>query len=383
MRIRWTWLALIVLTLGAGLGKQAFAIAAELDIKVLEKRIERGTSYLKTQQADGGWFGGYPTVGQTALAVTAMADGHLKLRADDPAVNRAVRFVLSNIQSDGGIYSPKIGLGNYNTSIAILMLVALENPKHRRTIDRATQYVTGIQKKADPSEDSGSGGWGYDPERKKKADMSNTNWALEAIAAAKQVGVEVDPRVHERALVFLKRCQNDPEVNDLAYAAANPDGGAIYRPDDSKAGKVIIRGRQGWRSYGSMTYAMLKGYVYADLKKDDPAVAATWRWISNNYTLAENPGMRDAGLYYYYVTFAKALAAYGRRTVTDEFGEEHDWAVELGQMLIEKQRKDGSWVNANPRWYESDSVLVTSYALMALNVVHEQLAARERKADDK
>ncbi len=69
--------------------------------------------------------------------------------------------------------------------------------------------------------------------------------------------------------------------------------------------------------------------------------------------------------------------------MTDEFGEEHDWAVELGQMLIERQRKDGSWINANPRWYESDSVLVTSYALMALNVVHDQLAARERKADDK
>ena len=171
---------------------------------------------------------------------------------------QAGRQHQNRTQPDGGIYSPKIGRGNYNTSIAILMLVALENPKHRRTIDRATQYVTGIQKKADPSEDTGSGGWGYDPERKKKADMSNTNWALEAITAAKQAGVEVDPRVYERALVFLKRCQNDPEVNDQVYAAANPDGGAIYRPAESKAGKVIIRGRQGWLSDGSMTYARLK-----------------------------------------------------------------------------------------------------------------------------
>ena len=34
-------------------------------------------------------------------------------------------------------------------------------------------------------------------------------------------------------------------------------------------------------------------------------------WIRRHYTLEENPGMKQAGLYYYHHTFAKAMSALG------------------------------------------------------------------------
>ena len=83
--------------------------------------------------------------------------------------------------------------------------------------------------------------------------------------------------------------------------------------------------------------------------------------------LAENPGMKDAGLYYYYHTFAKSLAALDVDAITDQHGHEHSWQVELLDTLSAQQLSNGSWVNGNPRWLEGDAQLVTAYALMALS----------------
>jgi squalene-hopene/tetraprenyl-beta-curcumene cyclase len=35
--------------------------------------------------------------------------------------------------------------------------------------------------------------------------------------------------------------------------------------------------------------------------------------------------------------------------------------------LASRQKEDGSWVNGNQRWFESDANLSTSFALLALS----------------
>ena len=77
--------------------------------------------------------------------------------------------------------------------------------------------------------------------------------------------------------------------------------------------------------------------------------------------------MGAQGLYYYYHTFAKALAAIGEDRLVDSNGESHDWRAELAEELISRQQPDGSWVNGNPRWLEGDPNLVTGYSLLALS----------------
>jgi squalene cyclase len=49
-------------------------------------------------------------------------------------------------------------------------------------------------------------------------------------------------------------------------------------------------------------------------------------------------------------------------------------AIEKGLGFLEKQQKpDGSWASENGRWMEKDPNLVTTYCLLALAYVHEQL----------
>ena len=123
----------------------------------------------------------------------------------------------------------------------------------------------------------------------------------------------------------------------------------------------------GLRSYGSMTYAGLKSMIYAGVGPDDPRVKAALKWIQKHYDLQSNPGLGNAGLYYYYHTFAKALDAIGDEVLKDDKGQLHDWRAELVAELAKRQQPDGSWVNENARWLEGDPNLVTGYALLALS----------------
>jgi squalene-hopene/tetraprenyl-beta-curcumene cyclase len=41
--------------------------------------------------------------------------------------------------------------------------------------------------------------------------------------------------------------------------------------------------------------------------------------------------------------------------------------------LMKLQKPDGLWVNEEPRWKESNPVLVTTYAVMTLQIIYAQL----------
>ena len=126
-----------------------------------------------------------------------------------------------------------------------------------------------------------------------------------------------------------------------------------------------------------MTYAGFKSYLYAKIDHNDPRVQAAWTWITKNYTLEGNPGfvndpaapekdVTHQGYYYYFMTFARALSAWGEPQITAADGSKHAWASELIDKVTSLQKPDGSWVNATDRWNEGDPNLVTAYALIAL-----------------
>ena len=116
-----------------------------------------------------------------------------------------------------------------------------------------------------------------------------------------------------------------------------------------------------------MSYSGLKSMIFAGLKKDDPRVKAVLTWVGKNYDVSKNPGMGEAGLFYYYLTFAKALDALGESSITDAKGTKHDWRTDLVTELARRQRDDGGWVNTNSQWMEGDANLCTSLALVALS----------------
>jgi len=104
----------------------------------------------------------------------------------------------------------------------------------------------------------------------------------------------------QKALVFVSRCQNlESENNTTPFSAKINDGGFYYTPAAGGTSQAGKSDNGGLRSYGSMTYAGLKSMIFAGLTADDPRVKAALSWLARHYTLDENPGLGDAGLYYY------------------------------------------------------------------------------------
>ena len=135
----------------------------------------------------------------------------------------------------------------------------------------------------------------------------------------------------------------------------------------------ITDGSIALRSYGSMSYAGLLSFIYAEMDANDSRLKAVTEWLNQHYTISQNPGMGQQGLFYYYHTMAKALSLSGINELVDSDGKKRDWKKELALELLNKQDPSGLWINENGRWWERDPVLVTSYALLSLERIYYSL----------
>ena len=99
-------------------------------------------------------------------------------------------------------------------------------------------------------------------------------------------------------------CQTS-RVPTLHWAGKDgPVQGAVYGPHESKAGGSWSNEKQAsaaveearrtgvMRSYGSMTYAMIKSFIYLDVQKDDRLQSAL-NWAKHHYQFEVNPGMPE------------------------------------------------------------------------------------------
>jgi len=342
--------AVLTLPLGAATRPKIRNPKSELAVAVA-----RGVGYLKGTQSAGGDWQHYP--GVTAVATLALLRSGLTER--DPAVKKAVAYLISKAKPNGAIYddsNPAMALPNYNTALAMTAIHATGNPAYREIVRKAQQFLASSQydeqKGYTPAQAAYGGvGYGSNPD---KPDLSNRQQALEAL---KETSYDPHAPFWQKAIAFLQRCQNRKESNSMEWAGN--DGGFIYASDgESKAGSHS--------SYGSMTYAGLKSYLYCGVNRSDPRAQAAWSWLRAHYSVAENPGMGESGLFYYYHTMAKTLAVYGQRMVTDTAGQAHAWKNDLASALISRQARDGSWSNHVARWWEDNKDLVTGYSLLAL-----------------
>ena len=61
--------------------------------------------------------------------------------------------------------------------------------------------------------------------------------------------------------------------------------------------------------------------------------------------------MGKAGLFYYYHTFGKAMAALGEDRFEDAKGQKHDWRRELFEAIEKRQQDNGSFINKGDRQF--------------------------------
>jgi len=347
----------------------------------IQNAIDRGLASLLASQNTNGWWSTQDHVAPTALVLSAfMGEPTGRFRTNPPAsLTKGYGFILGAVKPDGSIY--RTSLINYNTSLSMLALAASGAPAHDGTLRRARAFVVRSQMdlgepgKMDSPYD---GGIGYG-DKYAHSDMNNTLTALEALHYTRhlQSGESTGPKqdIDWKAVVqFLQNCQNLPSHNRQPWASddARDRGGFVYFPGHSMAGGETnaVTGRVALRSYGSISYAGLLSYIYADLQREDPRVVAVLDWLRSNYTLDENPGMELQGLYYYLHLMTKALNTARVETLELKDGRKINWRREVATRLINLQRPDGTWANTNARWWEKDPNLVTAYAVLSLDIIH-------------
>lgn len=330
----------------------------------LEDALSKGAAFLLAQQAADGHFSDPQMPALTALplwALSSVPSGS----ADATARERAAAFVLRTQRADGGFYVPKpgrggSGLGNYNTSVCLMALFESKLAPAAPLL-KAREYIAASQLVGD---DTLAGGFGYDrASRRRSADLSNTSYAMDAMARTASLeelrtgGRKVDLD-WARAIAYVENLQktDGPDKGGAAYNERTPQGGSVT----NRAGKVHLR------AYGSMSYAAVLSMCSAKLTRGDPRVRNALDYCSRYWSVDENPGMGNQGLYYYFDILARALQAAGVETLVAPDGRTIDWKEELSGKLLSLQKADGSWVNDNNRFWEADPVLCTSFAMICL-----------------
>ena len=342
-----------------------------------------GAKFLASLADGRGRYGapGQPHLGLTAMALAALATvPEPRPEEIQETLDRGLLWLIGNQNEDGSIHDGQ--LANYATSASIMALSRADAEGYSEIIRRAAAFLQGLQLDEGEGYSEGDvyyGGIGYGSTE--RPDLSNLQMALEALSES---GLEKGAPTYAKALQFLQRTQNRSESNDVRIVDGNivitsgDDGGAGYMPGDSKAGFMELEdGTRVPRSYGSMTYALLKCYALAGLDRSDPRMKAALDWCRANYTLEINPGFEHLsdpaaayqGLFYYFLTMAQALSATGDDYIVTADGVRHHWRAELCGRIIAMRTIDGSWINRNsPRWYEGNPVLATAYALLTLDV---------------
>ena len=340
------------------------------------RMIQDGIEFLKKTQSANGSFSASPRVGIGPTIIDAIGLLRAGVKVDEPVLAKALAFLEQSVHDDGGIYSEGMRLSSYESCLGLVCFTLANRQvgdgRYDKLVADAEAFVRGSQYNAEndvSKDDEYFGGVGYGSGSQTRPDLSNTQFFVEAL---REIGADEDDPAIQDALVFVSRCQNLESEDNVSGQTKSNDGGFIYTFVSGEENPAGQETNGGLRSYGSITYAGLKSLIYAGLKADDPRVEAATNWIRDNYTTTENPGLGKKGLYYYYHTFAKCFQALGVASFEDKSGVAHDWRDELIETLALAENGDGSWVNDDRMWYETDANLVTGYVLIVLSYCAEE-----------
>ncbi len=293
-----------------GTGAQNNPTEGELTV-ALQDSVSRGFIYLRAHQnADGsfgrGRYGKH--VGITALCALAyMSDGNVPGRGEyGEQVAGALQFVLDHATETGllaaeGSHGPMYGHG-----FATLFLGEIYgmNPADKRVRDalvKAVDLIEGTQ--------NDEGGWRYNPVPY-DADISVTICQIMALRSARNAGIKVPKQVIDRAVDYVRRCQN-------------PDGGFKY---------MLQAGGSAW----PRTAAGVASLFYAGIYEDDSITRGLEYLIATAL-----PGRRAASqAHYYYGHYYAVQAMYlagGEAWAT--------WWPAVRDELLSKQASNGGWLD--------------------------------------
>jgi hypothetical protein len=283
----------------------------------LDQAIARGLEYLASQQQPDGSFAGGRfgrNVAITALSSLAfMADGHIPGRGRyGDVIDRGVDFILDNSAENGLIAAEAANGPMYGHGFAALFLGEVygmtqggaDTARSARVHEALVKAVRLIERTQNDE-----GGWRYNPVPY-DADVSVTICQIMALRSARNAGIEVSKEVIDRAVEYVRRCQNR-------------DGGFRYQVDI---------GPSAWPRSAAGIASLFYAGIYTDEAIDSGLV-----YLRDN----ASPGdARVSRAHYFYGHYYAVQAMYLA-------GGEH-WSVwwpAIRAELIESQLSDGSWLD--------------------------------------
>jgi hypothetical protein len=315
MTMRTTLFALTIGLAAAILPAQDVAYPPGVN-KEIHEAIQRGLQWLARNQAnDGSWrnAGGYGTY---PAAMTGLAGMALVASGSTPTrgkywleVRNSVDFLMKNADSGSGVISvpQEEGRSMYGHGFATLYLASVfgmeedlrKQEKLKRILDKAVTLIGSAQ--------SSAGGWIYTPDSSSD-EGSVTVTQVQALRACRMGGIIVDKKVIDRAVGYIKKCQN-------------PDGSIRYSLNSGADGRPAI------------TAAGVAVLYNAGVYDDQPFVEKAYEYCKKHIQVSVD----STGHHFYtHLYWSQALYQRGGKDWTDYYSKKSAW-------LLKQQKKDGSW----------------------------------------
>lgn len=282
----------------------------------MQSAVKSGLQFLKRNQSpDGSWrsaggHGTYPTAMTGLAGMALVASGSTPTRGPYwREIRQSMDYLVKHADPQTGVIT-EMSTENrnmYGHGFSLLYLASvygMEEDAQRQqklhgVLTRAVKLIERAQ--------SGAGGWIYTPDSGGD-EGSVTVTQVQALRACRMGGIIVDKKTIDRAVDYIKKCQN-------------PDGGISYslgsrgasRPAISAAGVAVL--------YNAGVY------------DDQPFVDKAMKYVMKNVS----PTTDSTGHHFYtQLYFAQALYQRGGK-------DWDDYLAKIGPWLVRTQKKDGSW----------------------------------------
>jgi hypothetical protein len=302
----------------------------------VHEAVQRGLAWLSRNQGnDGSWrnsggYGSYPAAMTGLAGMALVAAGSTPTRGKHwREVRQSVDFLLKHADPNNGVISvpQEEGRSMYGHGFATLYLASVfgmeedlrKHDRLKRVLDKAVGLISAAQ--------STAGGWIYTPDSNSD-EGSVTVTQVQALRACRMAGIVVDRKTVDKAIDYIKRCQNAD--GSIRYSLSSGGGG---RPAITAAGVAVL----------------YNAGVYDDQPFVDKAVQYCKKHIQVS---VDNTGHH----YYTHLYWSQALYQRGGDDWIDYYAKMSKW-------LLRQQKKDGSW--------EGDgvgSVYGTAIALVVLQL---------------
>ncbi len=310
---------------------------AEVDAAAVQHAIDRGIAYLrKTQTKRGGWNEyGSQSCGLTALCTLALLNSGVE--KDDPAIVSAMRYLRT--------FKPK---ETYSISLQTLVYCHYGAARDLPDIRTNVELLVFNQKKV-----GRVGSWDYGKQIG-SGDPSNSQFALLALGAAKDRGIDVDPIVFQRALKY--------------WVDRQKGGGWSYHGGDIPSGSMTCAGvasviiARGGLEGGSSQIVGDQITCCGGANVNADPVELGLEWLGRNFTLRANPGGSPMTYFYYLYALERVGRLSGRRFIGG-----HDWYREGAERLLDLQDGFQGFWSGNGQMAEGNRDVSTSFALLFLS----------------